>query len=433
MSKQNKTYDVIVIGFAIFAMFFGAGNLIFPPFLGKLSGMDWFYAGIGFVITGVGITMAGLYSTAHFDGNIDGLALKVGPRFAKTLGMLSITAVGPIFCIPRTAATTYEISIQPLFGDKISLIMLSTVFFMISLYFVLNESTMVDRVGKYLTPGLILMIVFIFVKALLNKDKSFIKPDVNNYFLTGFTEGYQTMDALGSMFIGGVAYDTLIRKGYKERKEKREMAAKSLIVAGIALASVYLGLCYAGASLSGQIAAQDRTGVLLGIVSLLAGDTGMVAIAIAMFLACLTTSIGLTSTTANYFSDFTKGKISGKTFAIAITIFSYFVSLAGLEKLIQVAIPILVTVYPVIIILMIGVLFEKFIKKTTYYKGLVVGALLISTTQTLASLFKSNEFLQQMNSIINKLPFAKIGLPYLIPSIICGLIAMLILKEKKSR
>lgn len=424
--KSKNNSDVIIIGFAVFAMFFGAGNLIFPPFLGKLSGNNWIFSGLGFVITGVGITMAGLYSTALFDGNVDGLALKVGPRFAKVLGTLAILAIGPLFCIPRTAATTYKISIQPLFGNSISTIVLSTVFFSISLYFVLNESTMVDRVGKYLTPGLILMIVFIVVKAILNPNKNFALSTDDNLFLTGFNEGYQTMDALGSMFIGGIACETLVRKGYTDKKEKLSMAFKSLLVAGISLASVYLGLAFSGASLSGVIDATDRTGVLIDTVTMLSGESGKIALAIAMFLACITTSIGLTTTTSNYFSDLTKGKISRRQFAIIITIFSYFVSLAGLERLIAIAVPILMTVYPVIIILMIGLLFERFINDKFYYKGLVTITLAISLTQTLAGLFKENQLLSILNKYIESMPFARIGLPYLVPALICGLVFVII-------
>lgn len=427
MSKKNT--DALVIGFAMFSMFFGAGNLIFPPFLGKISGQSWILSGLGFVITGVGITMTGLYTTVYFDGNVDALGEKISPIFAKILGTMCIVAIGPLFCIPRVAATTYKISIVPIFGSKIPPIALSTVFFAISLYFVLGENTMMDRIGKYLTPALLFMIFLIVIKAVINPEKSFAIIEGEKFFLGGFNEGYQTMDALGSMFIGGIACETLLNKGYKKENQRKSMATKSVIIAGISLAFVYLGLCFAGASLSDKIVDTDRTKVLMSMVRILWGDFGMIAIGTAMFLACITTSIGLTSTCANYFSALIGGKISRRNFAIMISIFSCFVSTAGLNRLIAIAVPILSTLYPVIIILMIGCLFDKYISNKSYYKGLVLATLIISLTQTLSGIFKDNLLLKQANDMIVSLPFSDVGVPYLLPAIICGGIFAVIVKD----
>lgn len=428
---NNKNKDALILGFALFSMFFGAGNLIFPPFLGITSGSGWFVSGSGFVITSVGLTMLGVVITAKFGGDVDALANKVSPHFAKILGTLSMIAIGPLLAIPRTAATTYKISIMPIFGDSVSIVVSSIVFFAITLFFVLNESSMLDRVGKILTPVLLIMIFLIIIKAIITPLGVYKSSDETNLFLKGFNEGYQTMDALGSTFICAVLIRSLIKKGYTNSKDKFEMGVKTAIIAGIGLCIVYIGLCFVGATASNVIQSTDRTEILIQMTTLLWGKQGSYALGIAMLMACLTTSIGLTAAVANYFENLTKGRFSYKLLSIIICVFSTITSTRGLDSIISIAVPILVTLYPLIIVLMILNIFDRYIKNKAIYKGAVFGAFIISITQSISMIIKS-DMLKNLNDMINSLPFASIGMPYVLPSVIFAIIFSIFIKEKNN-
>lgn len=427
MSQKNK--DAIILGFALFSMFFGAGNLIFPPFLGITSGQKWFVSGIGFAITGVGLTMLGVIITAKFGGDVDALANKVGKNFAKVLGTLSMLAIGPLLAIPRTAATTYEITIIPILGNNISPIITSIVFFSITLFFVLNESSMLDRIGKILTPVLLIMVFLIIVKAIITPIGSYQISDEPNLFLRGFNEGYQTMDALGSTFICAVLMRSLVQKGYTSSKEKFEMGIKTSIIAGIGLSVVYIGLCFVGATASTVIDSTNRTEILVGMTTILWGNLGAYTLGIAMLMACLTTSIGLTAAVAGYFEKLTNGKFSYKNLSIFICVFSTITSIFGLDTIISVAVPILITLYPLIIVLMVLNIFDRYIKNKAVYKGAVFGALIISLIQSLSMVLKL-DILNKANEFIQTLPFATIGMPYILPSTIFAILFSLFIKEK---
>ena len=103
---QSKNKEILVMGFALFAMFFGAGNVIFPPYIGIMTGSDWFMALLGFTITGMGMPLLGLLATFRAGGDVDRFAGKVSMPFAKVFNFAILLCIGPMFAIPRTAATT---------------------------------------------------------------------------------------------------------------------------------------------------------------------------------------------------------------------------------------------------------------------------------------------------------------------------------------
>lgn len=427
---KNKNIDSLIVGFAVFSMFFGSGNLIFPPFLGVLSGKDWLLSALGFVTTAVGLTAFGFVICVRFGGNVDALPSKIGKNFAIAFSFLSIFCVGPLLSIPRTAATTYSISVEPILGDSVPPLLVSVIFFAITYYFVIHQSTMVDRIGKILTPLLLIMVSMIVIKAVISPISVIADNGQANYYLRGFKEGYQTMDALGSMFIGSIAISGITMHGYKDRKDIIEVGTKSAIVAGICLATIYIGLTYVGATGSSLFEGKEKSYILITSVAYLLGDFGKYALALAMFLACLTTSIGLSATSAKYFTKLAKGKVSFNMFALIIAVFTTITSIMGLEAIISFAVPILTALYPVLIIMMLISIFDRYIKNAYVYTGAVIGTLAISITQALGIIFAQNEFLQTANALIDKLPFSNIGMPYLIPAVVVSFVFSLILKAQ---
>ncbi|NEZ46804.1 branched-chain amino acid transport system II carrier protein [Clostridium niameyense] len=430
MTKQKRFNDVFVLGFALFAIFFGAGNLIFPPSLGLAAGKHWPLAALGFLLTDPVLPILGVIATSKAGGKAEDLGKRVSPTFAKALGALCILVVGPLFSIPRTSATVYEIAVKP-FMPNSPIIITSVIFFILTYLFVVNQNSVMEKIGKYLTPALLIILTVIIIKSIIKPIAPMIDPKPNNFFLLGFREGYQTMDALGASLMSGIVLTDLIYRGYKERKDQEVMTNKIGLVAGALLLFIYGGLTYVGAT-GGDLFKPgiSRVDLLLGLVTKLFGTTGAVATSIVVSLACLTTSVGLTATTANYFNSISKGKISYKFMSIAVVLCSLFLSLIGVEGLINIAVPILATIYPVIIVLIVMTLFDKYIPNGNTYTGAVLGAFLVSFV---INVNDATGLLGGPMKVVKKLPLFEGGFPWILPAVVLGIIFMIYGKSKETK
>ena len=356
---NRKMTDLIVVGFALFSMFLGAGNLIFPPYLGLHAGETWLPALIGFLLTGVGLPLMTVYATLRSGGTIMTLARYVGRPFGRLLGLIVVLSIGPMFAIPRTAATTYEVGIATIV-PSIPIEISSIVFFVIVWALTINRSKVVDRLGKYLTPFLLLTLFAIVVAAVINPigdPGAAAEPAYN--FAGGFTEGYQTMDALAASMFAGVALSNIVARGYNNREEQLSMSIRCGVIAAVLLGLVYCGLTYGGAGATGAFPADiDRSALLIGMTSGLLGSVGAYCLSVAVILACLTTAIGLISCTASYFHGLT-GKFSYRVWAVIFTVVSYLIGLFGLKTIIVSTIPVLMFLYPLCVALVLLVFLHK--------------------------------------------------------------------------
>ena len=227
MKKINK--DILIIGFALFAMFFGAGNLIFPPFLGNAVGSQYLIASIGFICTGVGLPLLAIIAVTKGDGTFETMASKIGTKFAVIFSALLFIAIGPMLAIPRTAATTYELVVQPNI-PKITPLVWMFIYFTINLVFVLKKSSIIDSIGTYLTPILLAILALIIVKGIIFPIGEILNTESANILGTSLTEGYQTMDALGGLLFAGMISRSIIAKGYS-KEEVIPMTLKSGFIA----------------------------------------------------------------------------------------------------------------------------------------------------------------------------------------------------------
>lgn len=425
---KNKN-DYVVIGLALFAMFFGAGNLLFPPALGVIAGDKWFMTNLGFVFTGVGFPILGVIALCKCGGSIDGMASKIHPVFSKALGIIVVLAIGPLLAIPRTGATVYEVGVQPL-AANVHPMLSAIIYFAITLFFVIKPSGIMDKIGKILTPILVFMMGVIIVKGVVSpigvaSSSSMISP-----FGTGFREGYQTMDALGSILMGGLVIVALKEKGYNTPEEKMIMTAKAGLIAGLGLAFVYTGLMYIGSTASTVFAASlTKSELIMAITNNILGGYGKIGMSLVVSAACLTTSIGLTAVVGNYFSELSNGKVSYKVIVIATCVFSALASVLGVELIVQLAIPLLVLVYPVVIILIVLNLFSDILNNRNTFRGAVIGALIVSSFDALGVLGIKIDFI---NNLIAKLPFAASGFSWLLPSIALSVIMTVLFKDDKA-
>ena len=425
---EIKRKDIIICGFALFAIFFGAGNLIFPPYLGILAGNRWYIAMFAFILSDPVLPILGVIVTARLGGRADDLGKRVSPTFAKIVGTVAILTIGPFFAVPRTGATTHEIFIRPLFPGVPNWVT-CLVFFLITYYITLNPSKVIDIIGRYLTPCLLVILALIVVVSVVNPPDPMVHTNTPKLFTLGFKEGYQTMDALGSPLMAGIVITDLIRRGYKNEEVQFKASVKIGIVAFILLALVYGSLTYAGATVGGHFNADtERTALLIGMVQLMLGNVGKVVMGVAVALACLTTSTGLTSTCGNYFETISNGKLKYKVVVTISVVISFVLSFLGVNGLINVAVPILSAIYPVMIVLIIMSIFDRKIKYNWTYTGAVVGAFIISLIESinLASAMRGGHLLEGVAKSISGLPLGNFGFEWVLPAAICSIIFTLI-------
>ena len=301
--------NMVVISFMLFSLFFGAGNLIFPPFLGQNAGEHTFTAMAGFLLTAVVLPVLGVIVVARFDG-LDKLSGKAGKRFAFIFTVLIYLSVGPGLGIPRAASVPFEMAVSPYLPNDANrtlwMVLYSALFFLVALWLCLNPGKLVQRIGRVLTPSLLILLVLLFI-SFVTKGNVNVAPALDSYqssaFLKGFTEGYNTMDTIAALNFGLVISTTLVSFGLNERKDRITHTVYAGIFAGSILAIVYMMLSYMGMCSSGVYAVQENGAwTLRCIVQQVFGDGGAILLAAIFTLACLTTCVGLINSISQFFS-----------------------------------------------------------------------------------------------------------------------------------
>ena len=413
---KKSTKDSLIVGFALFSMFFGAGNLIFPAFLGYTIGSKYLLGIIGFILTGVGVPLLAIIACSKGDGTFKTLSSKIGPKFSVIFTAILFIAVGPMLAIPRTAATTYELAIQPFFSN-ISPFIAMAIYFLINLFFVLRKTSIIDTIGKYLTPALLILLVVLISKGLIMPIGDIADTNVTNVFPNSLLEGYQTMDAIAALLFAGIITTSLKSKGYKD-KDMSKMILKSSLVAVVGLAFVYGGLTYIGAQ-TVNLATSDigKTGLLILISKNILGSIGPVIIGLAMGLACLTTSIGLLTAGSNFFDKISNGKLPFKINAIVISVISLGIATLGVDNIVVLSVPILNILYPVSITLIATALLANYINNIKAIRIGVYTSLLLGILLSIPGIN------------LSFIPLYNIGFGWLIPTVISIIIGCLIFKE----
>ncbi|MCM3639021.1 branched-chain amino acid transport system II carrier protein [Sporosarcina luteola] len=349
--------DTLKLGLLMFALFFGAGNLIFPPLVGQLAGGNVWIAIAGFLITGVGLPFLGVVAVAMSGSQLRDLAGKAHPLFGLVFAIIVYLALGPLFAVPRTATVTFEMGLAPFTSDsaeRIALLLFTVLFFAVTAWLSMKPSKLVDRFGNVLTPVLLVLVTFIVTVGIIRPAGTIGPPQepyIQNPFIKGFIEGYLTMDAMAALVFGIVIINAIKAKGVSDKKVTLAITMKAGAFAVAGLCLVYAGLAYLGTT-SRLVAPDAANGgeILTQLVYSLLGTTGQVLLGLAVLLACLTTSVGLASSCAAFFSD-TFPKFSYRLVVLIICIFSAFIANIGLTQLIEITLPVLIGVYPLAIVL----------------------------------------------------------------------------------
>ncbi|MBX4263236.1 branched-chain amino acid transport system II carrier protein [Clostridium estertheticum] len=422
---KSSTKHSLIIGFALFAMFFGAGNLIFPPFLGKAAGSAYFTSITGFLITGVGLPLIGIIACAKINGTYEKMANRVGKKFAVITSVALILVIGPLLAIPRTAATTFELGIHPLF-PSVSQNIIVILYFLVTLAFVLKPSSIIDNVGKILTPALLLMLAIIIFKGIIDPIGPIVNTSYKNGFSKALIEGYQTMDVMASVIFAGIIISSVKAKGYKNAKDIMKMTIKSAIVAVTGLAFVYGGLMYLGTQSSTLFPKNiARTSLVTGLVKLDLGSIGSVVLSLCVALACLTTAIGLLASGAEFFANLSKNKLSYKTAAIIMAVVSGLIATNDVDSIVTFAGPVLQILYPIVIVLIVITLLGDKVKNNKVVAITIYTTLIISILDTINATYAGSI------GFIKFIPLASAGFSWLIPTLLAFVISNLSIKSKQ--
>ena len=440
--KQKLSYQQnLLIGSLLFGLFFGAGNLIFPVQMGQQAGSHTFTATIGFLITGVGLPIIGIIASALSKSeSLFDMARPISSRYASIFTCLLYLTIGPLFAIPRTATVAFEVGIRPFIGDeylKLGLIVFSFIFFVVTIYFSLKPGQILDWVGKYLTPIFLALLSILLIATFISPMGQISQYSAQGAYatqplITGLLDGYNTMDALASVAFAIIIISNIQKFGVKNSNSIAIETCKSGLVSVVGMTIIYGSLAYMGATSLGSVNRADNGGSILSMVSNhYFGVTGKVLLAAIVGIACVKTAIGLITACSEMFSEMFSKSLSYKKYAIIFTLFSFIIANFGLSNIIQLSIPVLMFLYPLVITLIILSILTPFInKQSDIYKwttGLTAIAALLDLCKALPQSLQGNVVVKHLVNFAHLyLPGFDYGFGWVLPAF-CGFFIGLII------
>ena len=475
MKKEIGLREILFVASMFFGMLFGAGNLIFPVSMGQKAGVEIWRAAWGFCITGVGLPLLSVVAMAvSKTSSLTDMASFVGRGFALFFTTILYLCIGPLFAIPRTATVPFQVGIVPYLTkemQKPGLFLFSLFFFFLALMLSLKPGKLLTYVGKILNPIFLLFLSLLLLTAILfPMGKITTLPAVSGYengsFLKGLFEGYNTMDILGALAFGNVLIQTIralqeknraaesaetesaetesTEGEYLEAGKKREEQSLPVIsilsgsIAAVMMVIIYFALTYAGAQSRIVFSVQENGGdVLHSLSTYYFKSFGGVLLAGIIFFSCLKTAVGLITSAAMAFVEMFPGSLPYKAYVCIFTFFSFAISNVGLSKIISYSVPALFFIYPLSIVLILLCLFGRFFS----YDGTVFRvciyltlpfAFLDSLKILLESSFLHLDFVKCLLKILGNIPLFKIGLTWLLPSLLGFVLGLILCYTKKS-
>ncbi|WP_096271966.1 branched-chain amino acid transport system II carrier protein [Paucisalibacillus globulus] len=430
-----RKFDSFFIGLMLFSMFFGAGNLIFPPFLGALSGTSFWLAMAGFILTAVGLPLIVLFAIARVKGGIQAIGNRVHPVFSTVFMVIVYLSIGPFLAIPRNANVAFEMGVIPFVkgtpNTTIVLLLFSAVFFLLVYLISLNPTNLEKYLGRFITPVLLVSMVILCVVGFVQLDG---KPQAptggyeSGAFFKGFLEGYNTMDALAALAFGIVILTAIRRRGVSDEKQLKGYMFKAALIAGTLLAAVYVSLGIVGRKMASTGEFADGTQILSAVSSNLFGQSGTALIGLIFTLACFTTVVGLTSACGQYFSRLIP-KANYKVVVLVTTLIGFTLTNMGLAQILKVSVPFLTTAYPLTIVLIVLTFFHY-----RFSGARLVYVSALSFAGVFAVISGLNAFgldLGPIEGLRSTLPLADVGLEWVVPALVGTLVGVVIAKFGK--
>ena len=427
--------NIFIIGFAMFAIFFGAGNIVFPPDIGIMSGNKWFQASLGLSLSAIILPAATIIAVDNMGGRFKNICLPVAPWFAGVY--MIFFAIFILTCaIPRQGGVSVEtgvFGVMPSLGESYaSFITALFIYFFIVACLTINPSSIVDIIGKVLTPFLIATLFFIVIESFLNPIAQPVDTGMEDVFTYAFLQGYQTGDVAVGIVIAETFINSIKEKGYRGIGVRKKITLSASFIASVGLFIVYGGLLYLGATGSSVFeAGTDHTALLSGLVNTVAGRAGNIAVGIGVFIACLTTTAGLVSTIAALTFELTGGKIKYRFCVLSFCVLGFAIGSAGVSKIITYTYPIFALIYPTSIVITLLGCFKRFIPNHGAWKGAVIMSAVIGIYEMFDALNKSGVTRFDfgiIENIYNMIPFWDYGFAWAVPSAIGFIIGTAVVK-----
>ena len=457
MKKLSKRVQLL-LGFTLFSMFFGAGNLIFPPGVGAQAGNLTWLAMVGMAVSAVGLPVLGVVAVAR-SGGLDALGSRVHPLFARVFTIAAYLAIGPCLAIPRTASTSFEMAVPPFVGAGAPIglfrLLYSLVFFALALLVALRPEKLTDRLGKIMCPILLFLIVVTFIGSLVGPLEGYGAPQSALYAAApvarGFLDGYQTMDTIAALVFGIIIALNIRARGVEADGDVVRYTVRAGWVAGVLLLAVYAMLAHIGALSGGAFpGATNGAEVLTNLVPALFGTPGSVLLAAIFVIACFNVCVGLISSCAEYFNVICP-KLSYRAWAVLFAAVSMLIANAGLDLILKVSVPVLSIIYPVAIVLIALALLHNWVGRrpmvypvTILFTGVASILYVLRDLKALpAALFGLLEglplaaqglewLLSTLSGLLGALPLADQGLGWLLPALVGVAAGLVVPQGRKS-
>ena len=445
--KKLSFKEIITVASMLFGMFFRAGNLTFPAYMGQMAGRNMWQASAGFLITGVGLPLLGVAALGISQENgLLGLSSRVGKWFGLFFTCALYLTIGPFFAIPRCATVSYTVGIErmlPGTDQRLVLAVFSLLFFGAVLFFSLRPGEILTWIGKVLNPLFLVFLGILIIRALASPlgTISEISPSgayLSGAFSTGLLEGYNTMDALAGLAFGIIVVETIRRLGVREPGE----IAKNTVLAGI-FSSILMGLIYilvtmAGAQSRGMFEAGSNGGEALAQIAMhYFGNAGLIILAVTVTVACLKTAVGLITSCGETFTKMFPGGPSYRVWAVIFCVLSFLIANFGLNTIIAYSQPVLMFLYPIAIVLILLTLFGSFFQNDRTVLRWTIGLTSVSAVcDFLRALPEQAQSVLHLESIIeltsDLFPFADRGFGWITPALAGLVIGLLIRYFRRS-
>ena len=407
-SERLSGKKVLIVGLTLFSMFFGAGNLIFPPFLAVQAGTSIIPAAAGFLISAVGLPVLGVIAVAR-SGGLEKLAGRVHPAFAQLFTILIYLSIGPFLAIPRTAGTSFEMTLLPLVGEggkAAGQLLYSVVFFTIAMVMAFNPDKLTERLGKILCPALLILIFVMFAGSVFYHQTISGEP----------AGAYQTMDTIAALKFGIVIALNIRAMGVREDSQVVRTTIHSGMIAGLLLALIYMALAYVGGQVQAEAASLDNGARILTFAAgRFYGNAGALLLGVIFFIACLNTCIGLLSCCSKYFSTLVPG-IGYRAWVVLFAVTSVVIANAGLSRILAFSVPVLNAIYPVAIVLIALSFIHR--GEGAGRKMYPAAILLTGIVSVIYSLEQTRIVIPVITGAVSLLPGYGLGLGWLIPAAI---------------
>ena len=448
MKHKLTLAETVSVASMLFGLFFGAGNLIFPAYMGQASGAHVSQALGGFLVTGVGLPLLAVAALgmSRADGLLT-LSGRVGRGYGYAFTCALYLTIGPFFAIPRCFTVPFEAAIVPILPEhvspRIALLVFSLVFFAVMLWFSLRPGKILTWIGKLLTPLFLLSFFGVMIFALVRPMGSAaqVVPTADyaaSPFAKGFLEGYNTMDALAGLAFGIVVVNVIRSLGVEEPRDIAVCTVRSGLFACLLMAVIYAMTALAGARSRAMLPLADNGGAaLMDIVRHYFPGAGSYLFAAMIFFACVKTAIGLVTSCSEAFEQMFSRALSYKKWAVVFSLVSAGIANVGLAGIIQISLPVLMMLYPLAMALILLSLTERSLPVDRTGCRIVTGVTLVCALGDLIAALpagaKERLGLDAVQGLYARvLPLYGVGLGWLIPAAAAFIFAVILRRVRRT-